>query len=897
MSYALGDGSPAWLSLDSASRTLSGTPNDNAVPPDRMLVGVPVILEAKDDTGTVVSNTTLVISRSRAPVVRVPLEDQTDMFGPNSAPSSVLFHPSTGFSFGFDANTFAAAPGQDTHRGLPPQLNFYAVSGDNAPLPSWITFDAGKLVFAGTTPPFESLIQPPQTFDFKLVASDVVGFSATSIDFSIVAGPHELTAGESFVELNATIGKKLQYTGLSDLLKIDSQPLRQENITSIQASGLPTWLSFNETTWEVSGTPGTGTTPANITISIVDKFPDTLNLTLAIEFESKLFVSSLPSLDLSAGSELSFDLNRFLLAPGDTEVKAQTDTEWIKFDESSKVLTGVAPEPLAAGFSSEVKVSFTATHRSATVQQTEDLNIHVNTPLPPAGRPESGPSARSGHSRRELYRLLVIPILAVAIVLLLVFLAIRRRRERSRILGFSHVAAPMSGALMISKPTNAMVSDTREVMEHGSPVSSIRSRTSSKKHRTAQTRSSQSLGTDHTAPHALTLYSGVASLGHRGHAFVGVGSPLATDELSMSSATSAGDQAHRVEGGLPVDFRNLEPRLYGRKTGLDVLENVEPFSIQPTPAPAYNRHTRRYGYIPDDNVPPTVGYTARRRSRQRHSNGATFRKIQARLSKAWKRGTPSRLAQDAKRNSYLSDVTTRTSILTYGITDGTTEEATAANTNLVARPTVIHIPSRPGDRRTNGSLNTVTLVSGHAPTKSYRNLDGTNTEITGWDQTTRDSLGIAYKDVIQLNSQGRRLFGNTIEGRTGATLIGNWKTHRTKQEILSSGLWPVPGNMRSEESPSRCSSSSQSRVSWTCQQTTRSPLSNKGWKARMERQQSETLPGLRAGQATRSTQTWIGTDDGGDDNDEDAWEDIIPAESTRDGWEGDDSRGSFAVYI
>ena len=107
MSYALAEGSPPWLSLDSASRTLSGTPDEATVPSGETLVGIVITLIASDDTGSMDANATLVVSRSPGPVVRIPLVDQIKKFGPYSAPSSILLRPSTDFEFEFDPNTFA----------------------------------------------------------------------------------------------------------------------------------------------------------------------------------------------------------------------------------------------------------------------------------------------------------------------------------------------------------------------------------------------------------------------------------------------------------------------------------------------------------------------------------------------------------------------------------------------------------------------------------------------------------------------------------------------------------------------------------------------------------------------------------------------------------------------
>lgn len=365
MSYALADGSPAWLSLDSASRKISGTPDDALIPSGDTLVGVTIALVATDDTGSTAANATLVVSRGLAPIVRIPLEDQINRFSPFSPPASILLHPSTEFSFSFDLDTFGVGvPGggngppntRDAKREKDvgtrePGLNYYAVSGDNAPLPSWIRFNAGKLAFSGKTPTSDSLVQPPQTFGFRLVASDVIGFSSAFIDFSIVVGRHELTVDEPIIQLTMTRGERLEYTELPAVFKLDNKPMVADNVSSITAVGLPAWLSFDKKSWKVSGTPEEEAQPTNVTIVVVDKFLDTVNVTLAIDFHTKIFKSDLPGLDLSAGDDFSFDLKSFLVAPTETEVTAviQPDDSWIRFDDSSQLLSGTVPKPQTAG--------------------------------------------------------------------------------------------------------------------------------------------------------------------------------------------------------------------------------------------------------------------------------------------------------------------------------------------------------------------------------------------------------------------------------------------------------------------------------------------------------------------------------------------------------------------
>ncbi|KAJ8109177.1 hypothetical protein ONZ43_g6205 [Nemania bipapillata] len=844
MSYALAEGSPPWLSLDSASRKLSGTPDDLLIPPGETLVGVVIALVANDDTGSTAANATLVVSRAPAPFVRVPIEDQIENIGPYSAPSSILLHPSSEFTFEFDPNTFGVSTagkehGQAKLRDIKreekgtldrPELNYYAVSGDNAPLPSWIEFDAGRLAFSGKTPSSESLIEPPQKFGFRLVASDVVGFSSAFVDFSIVVGRHELTVDEPMIELNATAGKQLEYTDLPNILKLDKQPLRAENISSITADGLPPWLAFDEKSWKISGTPGKEAQPTNVTIVVVDKFLDALNVTLSVNYHTKIFKSDLPSFNTSVGEDFSFDLKKFLFAPMETQITVdmQPADSWLRFDDSTMILSGTAPRPPTTGIAhyvNELRITFDATHKHTGDKEAKSLEIHVNLPPEKSPKPSGeGEKKEDDDQRRNLYWLLVIPVLFIAVAIIIAIFMVRRRRQQPRKLDFSEVSGPVPGTFVANGFMDTSFHGIRNMLDTGQQAQSTAPNGYTPaippSLRMSQTMPNPSTEVDHISPHAMTTQSGAIKLAHhsnamgeaRGSWFSGRQtrpSPAVTDEVSLLSDTSVGEDVHIVEEDLSP--KKLPENMYGKKAHLEAPK-TEPFSIQPTPELAY-AVARKYDYVSDDETPPIGGHVERRRSGYQQGHRSSLRGVQHRLSTVWKRGSISKGLGDQKRHSQLSassDVTTRTSILTSGIT----EEATTASTNIVARPTVIHIPSRPGEarqvsRRTDDSS---TFFGGRSLTKSQRNFGlGKDTmsgsveppipsgepdlgqdAVTAWDPLARNSLGIAYTDLIQTGHAIGGQFVGPEEPRIGLAQSDNWDTHHTSKDLMSPDRWPVP---------------------------------------------------------------------------------------------------------
>ncbi|KAI1421548.1 hypothetical protein F5Y12DRAFT_718328 [Xylaria sp. FL1777] len=838
MSYVLADGSPSWLSLDSASRTLSGIPDEATIPSGETLVGVIITLIASDNTGSTAANATLVVSHNPEPTVRIPLLDQIKKFGPYSAPASILLRPSSEFKFEFDPHTFGAgiagkensqvtADGrksrvQDIKRKTDgamsgtelPQLSYYAVSGNNAPLPSWIAFDAENLAFSGKTPLSEVFAQPPQRFDFQLVASDVVGFSSVSIEFSIMVGNHELTSEEPIIRLNAMRGTPLEYTDLSKVLKLDDKPINPEDVSSIKADGLPGWLSFDEESWKISGTPDLGAQPIDVTIAVVDKFSDALNVTLAIEFDKKIFVSDLPGLNVSVGDDFSIDLKKFLFAPKDTQLVAKTepDDSWIRFDDSSKILSGTVPKPFNTKFATEIRISFNATQKGTEEKETKDMNIHVNKPIGTAELPPARGPSKGDDSRRDLYWLLIIPVMLIAVIIILSIFMVRKRRHQPRKLDFSEVSGPVPGTFVANGYMDPSLDEIRRMVDTGPQAPYIRPYVppAPSNPQTLQATGSPRIEVDHVIPQATARYSGANKSTYQGNHSrdSGLGgqrsrpSPTGTDEVSLLSNKSREREMHDVQS-LFIKKRRPGGNVHEKKIGLQVPEVAEPFSIQPTPDLAYTA-TGRYDYVSDEETPPATGSAERQRSGHQQNTSFSLHGAHNRLSKAWKRLSVSK-SGDTKRHSQHSastDVTTCTSILTSGIT----EEATTASANVVARPTIIHIPGRPGEarqlsRRTGGST---TFFAGGSVTKSQRNfgldrdtmsvsayspkkdmgppaaskeqevaLDGDTT----WDHLASTPLGIAYREMVP----------------TKWTRDENWNTGVTTEELMSPDRWPKPG--------------------------------------------------------------------------------------------------------
>lgn len=192
---------------------------------------------------------------------------------------------------------------------------------ENTPLPSWISFDQSSLKFTGQTPSYQSLIQPPQTFGVQLNASDVEGFSGVAIYFDIEVGIHLLSFKNAALEVNATAGDTINFTGLALNLEIDGQSASGSDILSISAQ-TPSWLSFDKYTLALSGNVPFDTAPCNITIQATDIYGGTAKAVVYIDIFTSLFTNEIGTLNVTIGMSFRYDLSLYVRNKSDIAMTA-----------------------------------------------------------------------------------------------------------------------------------------------------------------------------------------------------------------------------------------------------------------------------------------------------------------------------------------------------------------------------------------------------------------------------------------------------------------------------------------------------------------------------------------------------------------------------------------------
>jgi axial budding pattern protein 2 len=371
ISYALST-KAKWLSLDSSSRSLSGIPSPNDLGPDA-ITGIDIELTASDTSGSVTSNATIVVSRYPAPVIAISLPEQLPSFGSTfSTPSTLLYHPSTLFDFKFALGTFETMSANSN-------LTFYAVTADNTPLPAWISFDTSSLSFKGQTPDYASLIQSPQTFAMKLIASDVEGFGGTSIGFSIEVGVHLLAFKNAYLVMNATVGIESSFDGLSQNIELDGQPIDKKSLISVKVLQAPSWIRFDDSTLTISGKPPTDAKSTNVTVQAIDIYGDIANATVFINTGGPLFETTIESLNITKDSPFSLDLSIYLRDPSDISMTVEltpADIDWAAFNPHTFILSGQVASNIQL---SQVGVTVRAISKTSQISDSQHFALFVSS--------------------------------------------------------------------------------------------------------------------------------------------------------------------------------------------------------------------------------------------------------------------------------------------------------------------------------------------------------------------------------------------------------------------------------------------------------------------------------------------------------------------------------------
>ncbi|KAJ5086335.1 hypothetical protein NUU61_007642 [Penicillium alfredii] len=408
--YSLSD-APSWLSVDSKSRTLSGTPKSD----DKGSKKFKLVASQGSESDSM--EVTLIVTPDEGPTVGKPIASQLPSLGPVSYPATLFMHPGSSFSISFDQETF-----RRTH----PSTIYYGTSPNNAPLPSWISFDPVGLKFSGNSPSFPG--SASQSFTFQLVASDVTGYSAANQTFDLVIGPHIMAFNETVQTFNLTRGQKFSSPEFHSLLQLDGSPASDKDVKKVDAE-LPHWLSLDKDSISLSGTPSGGSANENITITVTDTYNDEAKLMVRLRF-FELFLDTIDGCKAGIGQDFKFVFNQSIVTDDAVELDVDLDQQlsWLTYNSDNKTLYGHVPADMQPQ-----KFTLSLTAHQGPNKDTRDFELDVVK----ASDTNSGSSEpfsksdKSSHKKAGIIAIaVVIPIVAI-ISLAILFCCWRRRRNAS----------------------------------------------------------------------------------------------------------------------------------------------------------------------------------------------------------------------------------------------------------------------------------------------------------------------------------------------------------------------------------------------------------------------------------------------------------------------------------
>jgi hypothetical protein len=352
-------GGPSWLSLDSTSRTLSGTPRASDVGE------IAFTIAAAAAAGAVANMASkLLVTADNQPETNVNITQVLSTAGQLSGPTILTIGPSKPFNVSFPTDSFKLD-------GKP--LTYYATLSDHTPLPAWISFDASSLHFAGTTPstPF------PQTFDVVLIACGTPGYAVSSLPFTLAVSNHCLSFEPSRRALNMSKEGHVHITDVQRMLTLDGTPIKDQDFHSITAQ-LPSWLAMDNQSFAISGTAPSGTMAQDIVITAKDQSGDVAQLHIHLASTSKLFASEIGQVKAIIGEHFEYHVPQGILLNSneeDVSVDLSSLTDYLHFDSASLTISGSIPDEFTP---QDVQCKLTTSSSDGVTKDTMTFRISIS---------------------------------------------------------------------------------------------------------------------------------------------------------------------------------------------------------------------------------------------------------------------------------------------------------------------------------------------------------------------------------------------------------------------------------------------------------------------------------------------------------------------------------------
>jgi hypothetical protein len=346
---------PDWMTLDSRSGELTGTPTQSGTFPD-------IVVSANDGAQT-----------SSLPAFTLTVTNSI----PTNSPPNIAGLPAAGVVVG---SVYSFTPSASDPNGK--RLTFSVTN-----LPAWASFNTanGQLTGAPTQAQIGTYANVTISASDGTASASLAAFTIKVVQRLTIDGTPvtQVNAGESYAfqpDTNAAKGTSLSYS----------------------ISNRPSWASFSSTTGALTGSPTAtdGGTYSNVTIRVTDGVQLVSLPAFTIHVIAPLAISGTPKTQVVAGQSYSFQPTTN--APGGTSLSFQITNKpvWASFNASTGALTGT-PSAAQAGTYANITISV-----SNGSQKSSLAGFAITVTSPPAqppvitGTPSTSVSVGSAYSFR-----------------------------------------------------------------------------------------------------------------------------------------------------------------------------------------------------------------------------------------------------------------------------------------------------------------------------------------------------------------------------------------------------------------------------------------------------------------------------------------------------------------
>lgn len=419
---------PAWLNLDSGTRTLYGKPGQGNTGPNVFKI------VATGNDGSVAMDCTLVVASNSAPTLVGNISADLARTGPLSGPTTLILQPSSAFVITFSNNLF----------GNPDTIqSYYATMADRTPLPSWLKFDSSSSTFWGMTP---VLVMGSQTYGVDFIASDVVGFAGATTTFNLLISGNQLAFNPQTENITVTPGESITLGPFINQLQLNSGQVTISQLQRVVAE-TPDWLNFQNSTLKFIGTPPQGFESKSISITVTDTYGDTAIKNIFLHTaNASLFNDEVGNLTATAGKPFAYTFGQPVLAQSAVNLSVDVGSaSWLQYDTNKRKLQGMPPNTAKA---SANMITATASSGSRSETQTFYVNLEAavvatshlsssttSSPTSTSSPSNTAPPENSKH--KSMTAGIIVGIVIGCLAILALFFAVamlccRRRRKEPR---------------------------------------------------------------------------------------------------------------------------------------------------------------------------------------------------------------------------------------------------------------------------------------------------------------------------------------------------------------------------------------------------------------------------------------------------------------------------------